>query len=332
MSGIHYGGASEGAVKTALIAFQPLDDVFSLSAKSIPIKDSLKWVRNGQPLTSREDSLIFSPPETKAYQAILSYKKRVEEGIPAQRICPKLIQLKRLLLPEDSSFEILPKVEVSKFLAEGNFLFLGGSPFIKSLNGDSLYKDAGGNPEKRFSANITENTSFILSSLCHFGGLRGAISFGPPLWNNNDVPKEVRGIGSIRHELSNRIPVFLLTEKGGVPGYMISLAIQLVPNYQGCESDQPVITFAYSSKTEINDILGVYIPFHLEPSQSWNLTRHSHSLWTADANGDGIPEVACISRTFEGMASGSVLAEALWFVNVNGSWVVIDWGRELDCT
>jgi hypothetical protein len=62
------------------------------------------------------------------------------------------------------------------------------------------------------------------------------------------------------------------------------------------------------------------------------LKRPNNKLWTADLNGDGIADLACVSVSFEGAASSSTLAEVLWFANIEGEWEIIDYAYDLDCT
>ena len=163
----------------------------------------------------------------------------------------------------------------------------------------------------------------------YFKRIGAHVTFGPPL-NSYDGPgHEVNGIGSLIHEFDNRIPAFFLTEKGIVPAYLISVQTKLSQDY-GCVSSLPHGEFACSTDLAESDILGIYIAYQNTPFASCAVTRQA-GVWTADLNGDAIPDLACVAGIFSG-ASSDVMAEALWFINDKGEWKVIDWGREVDCT
>ncbi len=330
---IQYAGATDSEIKIALQTFSPFTPIHSLAHQAIEIKDSLEMLRGTQQLTDPNDSLIFRPYEIKAYQAILAYKERMTSGPVLKDYCPSILKLDRSAEPNDSSSMVLPKVEASAFLSHGNFFFLGGAPFIYKLQTDNntIYTDPQGNAETRFGSSTTENGNFLLSSFYHFKNVPINITFGPPLDSYDSGPQEVNGIGSLIHTFVNRIPVFFLTEDGLVPAHLISVTLKVVPENMGCVSDQPRIDFACSKNLGENEILGVYIPYNSPPITSCITTRPNNFLWTADLNGDGIPELACVSGTFEGISSDT-MAESLWFININGTWQILDWAEDLDCT
>lgn len=331
---IQYTSAVDDNIKSVLKTFPPLAQVCSLASQSIHIKDSIETTRQTERLTDAKDSLIFASYEHQAYQAILEYQQTMATGITLQDACPSLIQLNRTTDPGDSTSSILPPVKESKVLTKGDFFFLGGAPFIsKRLQDDNntVFTDPQGNPETRFGTTTSENTNYLLNSIYHFKKEPTKVTFGPPLDSYDSGPQEVKGIGSLIHEFVNRIPVYFLTEKGPVPAHLISVTIKLVPEYLGCVSDQPRIEFACPQSLEENDILAIYIPYNTTPLTSCTINRPNNTLWTADINGDGIPEIACVSGTFEGI-SDDKMAESLWFININGSWQIIDGAEELDCT
>jgi hypothetical protein len=330
---VHYSGAVNDSVKIALETFSPLTQVYTLASNSIHIKDSIEVLRETQDLLDPKDSAIFTPYESQAYQAILAYKQSMASGVPLQGPCPDLLDLTRMVDSGDSSFNVLPEAGRSKFLAGGKFFFLGGWPFIYKLEqeANTVFADPQGNPETRFESSITENANFLLTSIGHFKKERMNVSFGAPLGSYDSGPQEVHGIGSLRHEFAKRIPVFFLTENGVVPAHLIAVTVKIVPENLGCVSDQPSVEFACSRSLEANDILGVYIPYLSPPPTSFIVRRQNNIVWTADMNGDGIAEIACVSGTFEGI-SDDTMADVLWFVNVDGTWKIIDWGQELDCT
>jgi hypothetical protein len=142
----------------------------------------------------------------------------------------------------------------------------------------------------------------------------------------------VNGIGSLIHTFIDRPPVLFLTESGLVPAYLIEVNVKLVPENLGCVSDQPLITFACSKNIDREEILGVFIPFNNFSITSCKINHEEKSVWTADLNNDGIADMACVSNSYLGMASGSMLAKATWFVNLNGSWQILDRGEDHDCT
>jgi hypothetical protein len=331
---IRYSGAVQNNIRTSLETFSPLTSVLELAQRSISLKDSLEFAHETKPLTDPQDSLIFMPHETRAYQAILDYKKLMASGPSLQDACPKLIELNRVTDAGDSSSNLLPSAGVSTVLSHGDFFFLGGAPFISKLTTDdnAVYSDPQGNPETRFESYVSENGNYLVNSLYHFKkNLPTTISFGPPLGSYDAGPQEVNGVGSLIHEFNSRIPVVFFTENGLVPAHLISITIKIVPESLGCISDQPNLVFACSKNIEAQDILGIYIPYNTTPIASCKITRHPNFVWTADLNNDGIPEFACVTGSFEGIAS-DVMLDVLWFVNIEGGWEIIDSGQELDCT
>ncbi len=331
---IRYSGAVQNNIRTSLETFSPLTSVLELAQRSISLKDSLEFAHETKPLTDPQDSLIFMPHETRAYQAILDYKKLMASGPSLQDACPKLIGLNRITDAGDSSSNLLPSAGVSTVLSHGDFFFLGGAPFISKLTTDdnAVYSDPQGNPETRFESYVSENGNYIVNSIYHFKkNLPTTISFGPPLGSYDAGPQEVNGVGSLIHEFNSRIPVVFFTENGLVPAHLISITIKIVPESLGCISDQPNLVFACSKNIEAQDILGIYIPYNTTPIASCKITRHPNFVWTADLNNDGIPEFACVTGSFEGIAS-DVMLDVLWFVNIEGGWEIIDSGQELDCT
>ncbi len=330
---IAYGGASNPEVSVALETFSPFTLIQTLASRSIEIKDSLEMVRETQSLTDPKDSLIFMPYETEAHLAILEYRRLMASGPVLKDLCPSLIEINRITEANDSSFNILPPAEKSKFLSHGSFFFLGGAPFIDKIRTDdnTVYTDPQGKPETRFVSSVPENASYLLNSIYHFKNGPINITFGPPLNSYDNGPKEVNGIGSLCHNFINRMPVFFLTENGVVPAHLIAVTIKLVPENMGCVSDQPQIEFACSQNIEEDEILGVYIPYHSAPISSSTISRPNNLLWTADINSDGIPDIACVSGTFEGISSDTMM-ESLWYVNIDGVWKIIDWAQDLDCT
>lgn len=330
---IDYSGATDNAVKKAMQEFSPVAQVQALAALSIHIKDSLEQLKNTRELTAQKDSLVFMPYETRAYQAILAYKQLLGSTPPLINSSAGLLGLERTTGARDSSMALLPKAEKSDLLTRGNFFFLGGAPFITRVEPEenNVFSDALGQPETRFETTITENANYLLNFAYPLKNGSISVSFGPPLNSYDSGPQEVHGIGSLIHEFVNRVPVFFLTESGIIPAQLVSITLKLVPEGMGCISDQPNIIFACSKNISAKEILGIYIPHDSAPVNSFTLNRRNARLWTADLNNDGIPELACVSDTFAGIIDDA-LAEVIWFVNINGTWRILDWGRELDCT
>jgi len=330
---IEYAGTAENEVRARLQTFAPFANISAIVEKSISIKDSFTIKNNMKADFTAKDSLGFRPYEIKAYAAILQYKKLLAAGSSPGK-CPSLLDLTRTMAEGDSSFQRLPKAKPSKFFSSGNFFFVGGAPFMMEEQSENspTFKDAVGNPEVRFINNDTENGLYILNSLYHFKKNAMDVTFGQPLQSYYEFLRDVNGVGSLKHNFTERIPVYFITESGVVPGHIISVTLKLVPESLGCRSDQPAIEFACSKNISASDILSVYIPYTSAALTSCSITRQGNELWTADVDGDGEADLACVSSAYMGMASGGSLARAIWFININGTWQVIDYGNENDCT
>lgn len=330
---IEYEGAANDSTRMAMETFAPLLDIYTYARRAIYTRDSIEMIRGTQTLSDLQDSLAFASYEVKAYEAILAYKKTMLSGTALREPCPKLTQLNRVTYPADSSSHVLPPAKASEFLADGNFFLLGGRPFIYKMSPEdnAVYTSPDGKPETRFECSVTENTNFLLKSIYHARHPRMNIAFGPPLRSYDSGPQEVNGIGSLIHEFTNRIPVYFLTANGAVPAHLISISLKIVPENLGCVSDQPSIEFACAANLEAEDILAVYIPYQANQNVTCITKNYNGPVWTADLNGDSIADIACVSATFEGISSDT-LAEALWFVNIQGTWQIIDGGQDLDCT
>jgi hypothetical protein len=257
----------------------------------------------------------------------------MQDGPSLKGNIPNLLQLKRTLDPADPLLKILPTAGDSKFLSKENFFFLGGAPFIFKIQeeNNSTFTAPNGNPETRYQSQISENANYFLNSIYNYKNIPTDITFGPPLRSYEMGPQEVSGIGTLIHNFKQRIPAIFLTEYGTVPAEIISVTVKIVPEQLGCVSDLPLIAFACSENMDEKKILGIYIPLNADKLASCKINRSDNSLWTADLNNDNIPDIACVSSTFTGISSDS-LYEALWFVNINGTWKIIDWAQDLDCT
>lgn len=333
---IQYNGAVDDDIRNTLEIFSPLEEVLALAKEDISIKDGIysKHISNEKAVIPNEDSTLFLQQETKAYNAILAYEQMMSKGPSLKGTCPTLTQLTRNTLDGDSSRSILPKAGSSKFFSQGDFFFIGGAPFIGKLEptDNATFTDSEGKPETRFATDIPENLNYLLNSIYHNKNLPTEVKLGPPLRSYYGWSREVRGIGSLIHQFINRVPVFFLTEEGVVPASIISVTVKLVPENLGCISDQPAIELACSKSINAKDVLGIYIPYGASSPTKFTITRNESRLWTADLNGDGVDDLACVLGSYLGIASGAAIAESLWFINIDGQWQIVDSGRNLDCT
>ena len=337
---IGYEGTAKNDVRKELENFSPLTPVLSAASQCIAIKDSLEMVRRNadgnyvDKLTDPADSVVFRPLEIKAWQAIQEYKTWVAAGPSLKEQCPSLLAVDRVVSPEDKSAARLPEAGQSQFLSHGKFFFLGGAPFITEVMRDdgTPFMNAQGKPEKHYASILNENGNYLLNSVYHFDSPRMNVTFGEPLRSYDEGPQEVNGVGSLIHEFLDPVFVFFLTENGVVPAKLISATVKLVPENLGCVSDHPKYIFACEKNIDATEILAIYVAYHSAPVTSFKITRLANDTWTADLNEDGIADLACVQSSSIGEASGETIAEALWFVNVDGTWQIIDYATDLDCT
>ncbi|MGC3945669.1 MAG: hypothetical protein QM762_14305 [Chryseolinea sp.] len=336
---VAYDNATDNEVRKFLENFSPLLKVLDAAAKSVALKDSLENTHldsNGSPpaaLTEPSDSAIFRPVEIKAWQAIQNYKKWIESGTAVKDACPSLLDLDRPLGEDDKTITYLPKAEASNYLSDGKFFFMGGAPFIQEVMTDdgTPFTSPGGKPEKHYTSMLSENGNYFFNSLYHFRSTPVKLDFGPPLRSYEMGPQEVNGVGTLIHRFVSPVPVSFLTEEGIVPARLLSVEVKLVYENLGCVSDQPFYTFACDKNLDPMTILGAFVSYSSSAIGGLKVVRHSPGTWTADLNGDGIADIGCVSGAFEGIASDT-MAEVLWFVNNNGTWQVLDYAAELDCT
>lgn len=327
---IFYQGAEDNAVRRSLEVFSPIARLQELAAEAIRLQDSLYILRGEFELKSPKDTLFLKTYKDHVYKEMLSYKQMITSAPPTISIPPGLLELTRAASNNDSIVSLLPQAK-SDLLSHGNFFFLGGAPFIHEIMPEekTVFTDASGSPETRFEVSVPENSSYLLNSVYHLNKEPFRVLYEKASHSDNAGPSDIYGIGSLKHEFTGRIPVLFLTESGNVSAQLISVSVNLFPPNLGCISNRPTITFACPKKLNEKEILGIYIPYKSE-TISFKLKRHSDKLWTADMNNDSIPDLACISDTFDGVMDN--LVEVLWYVNINGAWKIIDWAEELDCT
>lgn len=307
-----------------------LESVCEMAAGIIRFKDSLEWLRNTPGTMNKEDSLLVAPLEKKGYETLLAYQRLVSFGLPVAAENPGIIRNESIT--DALSLKLLPSAGSSTFFTGKNFFFLGGGPFLTRVEdeqGKRIFKDPQGKPEIRFSCSVNENSVLLFDAISHIKNLRAGVTFGPPLSSYESGPQEVNGIGSLIHEFINHIPAIFLTADGIIEARLISVAHKLVPEELGCVSDQPRAVFACAEIPD-KEILAVYIPLDGNRLTACTVKRKG-KLWTADLNSDGIPDIACISDTFEGIASDTMV-RIVWYLNMDGNWKIIDRAEELDCT
>lgn len=327
---IDYWDDIDDSLEIALATFEPLNEVRTASAKAIYFKDSIEGVRQTYELKDPADTMLFDPHFKEAFRTITAYKNLMMRMSKPSDPTPRLTDLNRKGRSEkDKTMEYLPSVERSSYLTDNDFFFMGGAPFIDKLEG--VHEGPNG-PERRFSISVPDNANYLFNSLFNHRGGPIKVSYGPALDSYESGPQSIYGIGSLKHDFVERVAVLFLTDEGAIPAELLSVEIKLVPEGLGCISDQPLFIFACSAEVlEASNILGIYIPYGPDPGATWTVRYLNNSLWTADLNDDGIPDLAAVEGTFSG-AMGDGLAEVLWFANINGEWRVIDAGRTLDCT
>jgi hypothetical protein len=321
-----YAGPDEER-RAALQTFQPFADLSAIVTNFIRQKDSLR--------DAGADA--FAEHERRTYEAVLHYKRQMENGNFSVKDATTLLDMPRSVGAGDSTYNSLPAAGKTSFFRNNNFFFLGGTPFVqKMINYDSItyqekiFTDANGNPELRFQVLDTENVYYIFKSLMQYRKPSMRITFGPPVEAYDAPPDEVKNIGSVVHHFEDDVHVLFLTENGLAPGRLCYYQVPFTEQYR-CYSGYPKLVFSCSASIDASGILGIYLPYDDQSPSSCQVNRENKWLWTADLNSDGVADMACAVATFEGVQSDALL-ELLWFVNVNGEWKIIDYGSEPSCT
>lgn len=326
---VDYYGSIDDSVEVALASFEPLEKVLRASKAAIYFKDSIEYARQTTELTDPNDSALFMPRVNDAYAAIIAYQAAMKQGAKPTDKAPKLIDIVRTPGESDKTSEYLPEARDSKLLSHGNFFFMGAAPFI--VRDQEPSQGPGGGPEQRYTISGTENANYLFNSVYHYAGGAVDVTFGPELNSYESGMQEVKGIGSLIHTFTQRIPVFFITEGGAVAAQLLSVRIKIVPEGLGCISDEPLYTFASSADLGEYEILGIFIPYTKMSLDKLQTTSIATGVRTIDLDGDGMSDLASVAGVFEGISS-DMMNEVLWFVNINGEWRIIDWGADPDCT
>jgi hypothetical protein len=328
---VEYDGATQDSVWSSLTVYRPFDDVQQLARAVMKIKDSLATVVDQKKLSS-SDSALFRPLEMEAHRAILEYQRMMRSPRRLTSF-PGLFALTRSANVTDSGANFFPPPKPSFLFDQQKAFFLGGAPFLNKLSPEdgATFTGADGKPELRFESTHTENGNVIFNFLAYTNSASCSVTFGPPLETYYFEPIEVNGIGSLIHTFNTPISVSFITEKGIVPAKLISVTFKLLPQHLGCISNQPQIIFGCSQNVDQNDILGVYLSAASVPLKLGEIKRGSRN-WTADLNADGIVDLIALNGSRLGEGSGSTLYEVVWYVNINGEWMILDWATDFDCT
>jgi len=274
------------------------------------------------------DTVYGIPSETNTYEMIKAYCRLLSFGVPLSGKMPNLIRTRAIT--DSTSNRILPKKPGTGAIENDRFFFLGGGPFIykRELEGGVAYKDLQGRAEARYTCDVSENTEFSLRMMRRFAHVRFDVQTGPPCGSYDSGPQSVRGIGSLRHVLLDRVPAYLITKQGVVPAEMVSITKKLF--YEDlCVSNMPTVEFGCAQPPN-GEILAIYIPYD-SVSLEKCIVKKKGRLWTADLNGDGFPDFAGVSHTFAG-SSSDTMADIIWYVNVNGKWRIVDTASEMECS
>ncbi len=268
--------------------------------------------------------IALTPLKDKLRRKIKAYRLLAAFGVPPPGGVASV--LRKNPVTDSLHLRLLPKAGTSEYLADGHFFFLGAGPFLKRYNSESAFTDAQGKPEIRFSCQINANTARVLDAMRHFEGVRVMVH---PYHHSLPGYEGGGAVNAFVNQFAVPVPVFFLTEEGIVRGSLISVLQKLIPDEAGCVSDFPEIIFSCSSLPD-EEILGVYIPYAKGAPPTCSIKR-TGELWTADLDGDGIPEIAGVTGLFDGAASDTMYRIA-WFANIRGVWKIIDTAEDLDCT
>jgi hypothetical protein len=281
------------------------------------------------------DSAAVLPFIKLGYDRIQAYGRLLAFGVPLPGTFPNLTERNRTTGGEPDSllqkYLSESKPNPSGFPIDGRFLFLGGGPFISAENPEdgSTATGADGRPEAVYRYSNGSNGGLALDAIRHLDPIRIRLGFGPEIEVYEYGMFAINGIGSLIYGFADRIPVFFLTEKGAIPGRLVSVTEPVTPEGRGCVSENPTFRFAASAPIE-GEVLGLYIPYDGQAPAGCAIRRGKRH-WTADLNGDGVPDLAGVSSTFSGIVSDE-MNQSAWYLNVEGRWNRIEAAAEIDCT
>lgn len=304
--------------------FTPMQKLYAEVQAAWKIRDSLYFAHEGGNFTA-SDSVLFKPGIDAAYQSILRYAEEIKAGVNIRKT--KRPDRPNSIGEEDESFGILPET-TSTTLNNADFMFLGGAPFFEI--DPEVQKDVAGNPEVFYTTQMADNSVFFFEYVYSRNPSGIELSYGPPLNTYEQTDAEINGIGSITHNLKDRIPVWFLTRDGAVAASLLSVNIRLGSEY-GCVSNDPTYGFACSKNLDPADIFGVFASDNNMPLSKANTKpSDNENLWEYDLDGDGQADLVQVAGVSYG-ASGD-LTIAIWYVRVKGEWVVLDYASQPDCT
>lgn len=305
--------------------FEPFNKVYQEALAARKVRDSLWYAHtDGSTQFTAQDSAAFMPGVNKAYEAILQYKEQMKTGIKTEQ--RKRPVRSESLQPDDESHQHL-RESSSTTLTNADFMFLGGAPFVTQQ--PEIFRDPSGNPETHYLIQIPENSEFFFNYVYSQSPGPIELSYGPPLNVYEGTEVEIKGIGSIKHVLKNRIPVWLLTSDGAVAATLVDVTMKLGYEY-GCAANTPAYTFACSNNIDAGSIFGVFTSTAKIPVEN-AVSSSFPQIWEYDIDGDGNADLARIESTFSGAAS-DVMVVAIWYVKIGDDWAVLDYGTEPDCT
>lgn len=292
------------------------------------LKNQLRSEAGCPMYTDSCDTPLSLPLEDSVHRMVLTWQKALASEPMPPRHWPRFIRDEPV--GDSLSLRLLPKVAASALAPGRRFLFLGAGPFLvqDQTENASVFASPDGGREIRYSLDAGMNTDSVLDALVSFPGLRYDVRFGPPVSSYESGPQSIHGIGSLDHVLRSIVPACFLTKRGMVPGRLVSIHHKLLSE-DLCVRHQATIVLA-TPRPPSDEILAVLVPFDPLPLDSI-VVRRSRRLWTADLDHDGIADLAGVMNTFVGIASDA-MADIKWYVNIGGSWRLIDAAAELDCT
>lgn len=327
---IDLGNTEQNITYENLKIFPPLTQVMQWASRIERMQDSLNEIHQYNPW---KDSTAYMQLSAEAFRSITDYEKQMMSARDIKQNFQSLLSLNRVAGPEDRSLEKLTSPNGKGSLTNATWYFIGGAPFLTQSLGDEggAYRSNKGVSEKRYYLTVPENAQFILNAIYNFQTPRTTLNREGPLDASYEGPsRSIKQVGALEHVFADRVPVILLTTTGAVKGEIVAVRMKLFEQSMGCIINHPLITIAGPPSTDENSILGVLMTSSA-PSITNVKSNVNDNTWTVDIDGDGIPDLAGVRGTFEGISSDA-MNEAIWYVNDNGTWKIADWASEPDCT